>query len=65
MNDIKNIILGKAFNFVRLPENSPNSLKLKFVEKNPQLQNIINPVIDKWKNHYKTNITNFDLQNSD
>ena len=33
-------------------------------EKNPQLQNIINPVIDKWKNHYKTNITNFDLQNS-
>jgi len=33
--------------------------------KNPQFQNIINPVIDKWKNHYKTNITNFDLQNSD
>ena len=32
-------------------------------EKNLQLQNIINPVIDKWKNHYKTNITNFDLQN--
>ena len=60
----EDLTLAKVI-FSQLGPNFNTADLLKFVEKNPQLQNIINPVIDKWKNHYKTNITNFDLQNSD
>ena len=38
---------------------------LKFIDENPNLQEIINPIIKKWKQNYEQNITEFRLNKLD
>ena len=51
--------------FSKLGTNFDTTKLLKFIEENPNLQKIIDPIIEKWKKDYDQNITKFDLNKLD
>tara|TARA_B110000014_G_scaffold250089_1_gene225995 strand:- start:352 stop:1137 length:786 start_codon:yes stop_codon:yes gene_type:complete len=47
--------------FSNLDENFDTKQLIHFIEKNPNLQKIIDPIIKKWKQNYDKNLTDFKL----
>lgn len=50
--------------FSNLNENFDTKQLIQFIENNPDLQKIIDPIIKKWKQNYDNNLTDFKLNSS-